>query len=303
VIPYIHYSNGTIEVLCKLVLQALRVLLSELRMEKSDWPRLVKTVEHYLNHKVQARLAGRAPVEVMCPAIRRDNPLEFVLRHEGTSEFGMLAPEQIDAIMKPIEEYLPVLHKAVSAMSDSQRALHRKYADKKARPVNFGVGDFVLCAKDVDQLEGKLYVTWRGPYRVVEAVHSHIFKVQDVVHEDKLHEAHISRMRLYNDSSLDITEELKLQKYFDDESFIIERVVMDRGSGASREVFIKWQGFSEKENSWEPVSLIERDAPGTWKEYLVSKSKKAKRKPRLDEDDDYHEEQPISKRRKPAGRR
>ena len=53
---YIHYNNGTVEVINRLVLRALRTMISELRWKKSEWHHLVPTVQHFLNHKPQRRL-------------------------------------------------------------------------------------------------------------------------------------------------------------------------------------------------------------------------------------------------------
>jgi hypothetical protein len=62
---YIHYPNGSIEVINNLILQALRAMLSELRLDKQNWMELIPIVNYYLNHKPQTRLKMRTPVEVM----------------------------------------------------------------------------------------------------------------------------------------------------------------------------------------------------------------------------------------------
>jgi hypothetical protein len=272
VIPYIHYSNGTVEVICKLVLQAVRVLLSELRWEKKDWKHLVPSIQYYLNHKVQTKLVGRAPIEVMSPAIPRDNPLDVIFKDSGAliASGTQIGEQRMTEILDEVEAYLPALHKEVKSMTDKQRRLHKKHADKVAKPVNFGIGDFVLIARDVDEIRGKLYMTWRGPYKVIEAVHDHIYRVQDIVHNDKVHEVHVSRMCFYSDGQLDVTEKLQVQKCYDDESFVIDKV-LDHRESVSRgtEVLIHWKGFSSMEDTWEPLAVVERDAPGLWKDYMV----------------------------------
>ncbi len=206
----------------------------------------------------------------MSPGIKRDNPLDVIFHKEKT----LIHPEkQIDAkkisnFMQDLEDYFPAMHKEVTSMSESQRKLHRKYHDvqNKVQIINFTTGDFVLIAKDVDVIEGKLYLTWRGPYRVHEAEHGYIFHVKDIVDESKTLLVHGSRMRLYHESLLDVTEKMKVQKSFDDESFIIEKVLEQKDN----KVLIKWKGFSEKENTWEPIEVIQKDAPALWKEFLAS---------------------------------
>jgi hypothetical protein len=64
-------------------------------------------------------------------------------------------------------------------------------------------------------------------------------------------------MKLYADSSLELTEAIKLQKSFDDESFIIEKIIDIKADHC----LIKWLGFTDAENSWEPIQVIQEDAP------------------------------------------
>ena len=53
---YVHYFNGSIEIICKQVLSLMRALVSELRWKKEDWPWLIKLIEHTINHRPQRRL-------------------------------------------------------------------------------------------------------------------------------------------------------------------------------------------------------------------------------------------------------
>ena len=74
---YAHYSNGTIEIVNRQILNLFRCLLSELRCDKANWPDLTTLVEHTLNHRPQKRLGGRAPVTVMT-GLSADNPVDTV---------------------------------------------------------------------------------------------------------------------------------------------------------------------------------------------------------------------------------
>ena len=75
VTAYAHYSNGTIEIVNRQVLNLLKCLISELRFNKASWPSLIKLVEHTLNHRPQRRLGGHAPVTIMT-GLPADNPLD-----------------------------------------------------------------------------------------------------------------------------------------------------------------------------------------------------------------------------------
>ena len=77
VTAYAHYSNGTIEIVNRNIINLLRCMISELRCDKSDWPWFVKLVEHAINHRPQRRLAGHAPVTVMT-GLPADNPIDVI---------------------------------------------------------------------------------------------------------------------------------------------------------------------------------------------------------------------------------
>src|SRR5689334_9456251 len=107
---YIHYPNGTVEVIGKLVFQAFRTMISELRWLKNDWTFLLPTIEYYLNHKPQTRLDGRAPITVMT-GIERDNPLDLIFRIDR----GLISPttklpmERVEDILSEAAEQLNAL--------------------------------------------------------------------------------------------------------------------------------------------------------------------------------------------------
>ena len=119
--PYIHYPNGTVEVINKLVLQAFRCLISELRWKKEEWPYLLPTIMHYLNHKPQARLGGRAPIAVMT-GMEADNPIEVTFRHlvttgaRTTNVFTVVDSGVVDKYISDLQDHLQVMHKDVADM-------------------------------------------------------------------------------------------------------------------------------------------------------------------------------------------
>jgi hypothetical protein len=190
--PHLHYSNGTVEVLCKLVQKALRVSLSQTRMDKSSWPTLLPQVQHFLNHKPQRRLNNRAPIEVMT-GLPRD------------SVFAYLQPtfssRTVQDHLADVEEYLPILHKEINQMTDRQRALHRRYRSKSTQPIQFQQGDFVLIARTPTKIKTKLYLTWTGPFQVLRPVSTHVFEVQDIV-TDKCFEIHVVELRSQSGCSI-----------------------------------------------------------------------------------------------------
>ena len=184
-----------------------------------------------------------------------------------------MAPDFIEKSLSELSDHLTVIHHAVEDMTEQQRERHRKLASKTRQKVNFQVGDYVLIARNVTKSNSKLYLTWKGPFHITSTRFGYVFDVADIITQET-RTVHGERMKLYADSSLDITEAIKLQKSFDDESFIIEKILDVKDD----KCLIKWLGFTDVENSWEPMHVILSDAPKlleVFQQEQVSASKRA----------------------------
>jgi len=106
----------------------------------------------------------------------------------------------------------------------------------------------------------------------VESQSGHVFTVEDIITKERS-AVHAERMKLYCDSSLNVTEQIKLQKAFDDESFIIEKILQIKND----QVLIKWKGFSDLENSWEPIETVRSDAPKLLENFLQTQEDRSQK--------------------------
>ena len=179
---YSHYSNGTIEIINREVLNLLRALISELRWDKANWPWLIKLVEHTLNHRSQKRLAGRAPITVMT-GLLANNPLDTVFFNPNpwTISPVQIDTESISAAITKLQESLHCMHKEVEAKSEEQRVLQRIFASRKRAFPNFGIGDYLLVATSDKRTVDKLSLTWHGPYRITDIHNNYIFSVENLL--------------------------------------------------------------------------------------------------------------------------
>ena len=76
--PYSPQSNGTLESMCREVLRAVRALLSEFRLKKTEWPSVIRIVQSVLNHSSRPSLGQKAPVTAFA-GLPADNPLRTLL--------------------------------------------------------------------------------------------------------------------------------------------------------------------------------------------------------------------------------
>jgi len=260
---YSHYPNGSIEVINRLFLTLIRALISELRIDKNYWPSLIKLIEHTLNHRLQKRLGWLAPVTVMT-GLKSDNPLQGIFRTPDMVEISSVAMESasIKEHVTKLQESLDSMHKDVVELSAKERKRHRDRGNIQRKQVNFGIGDFVLLGIPENQHGQKLFLKWRGPYQVKDTKQGYVFIVEDIITKvTKV--AHADRLRLYDDKLLDLSDEIKYQFSYDNGSYEVEELKQLRFSPTTHdlEFLVKWRGFSDMENSWEPCITLWNDVP------------------------------------------
>ena len=101
----------------------------------------------------------------------------------------------------------------------------------------------------------KLSPKKKGPYRVVNFVGSK-YTIQDLLTSKNI-DIHISKLSPFNfDSS---RTDPKLIAMDDAQEFFIDSVLSHRGQTnrrSSMEFLVKWQGYSDDANTWEPYSNL-----------------------------------------------
>jgi hypothetical protein len=154
------------------------------------------------------------------------------------------------------------LHKSIKNLRMSQRAKDRLYKKSGSLP-NFAIGDFVLRARVRTTKTHKLSATWIGPYRVIAALSPHLYQVQNL-RSGQEHTVHVLRLRYFSNSLLNVTQDMQdTLEHAEREGFFAIRDILDVSSTDDDEVIVlvAWEGFSDDENSWEPLPALFADAP------------------------------------------
>jgi hypothetical protein len=129
----------------------------------------------------------------------------------------------------------------------------------------FQNGDYVLIATPHSTKQHKLTATWKGPYRALKPISDYVYSCQHLITQKDL-TAHIRRIRYYSNQHIDIP--VGLLDTIQHESnahhmYHIENIVdvqQDRDTSEWK-VLIKWEGFSELENTWEDIQQIHQSHP------------------------------------------
>ena len=166
------------------------------------------------------------------------------------------------------------MHKEVAKEKDKARlkAIESHNAKTGLINPNFSVGDFVLVRRG-EKSGNKLTFRWRGPRRVVRAIHPVLYEVEDLV-SGKAEQVHASRLLLYKESTRGKEASLKLRGYAEHTEANYETIeeFLELGEDPSGVyVRIRWAGLpDERDSTWQEVGELSEDVPEMLEVFLKS---------------------------------
>ncbi|POM76542.1 Hypothetical protein PHPALM_6209 [Phytophthora palmivora] len=254
---YGPWINGSIERINRDILQLVRTMILTYKISYKDWVYMVPMIQAILYHTTMLSLENRAPVELFtelqCPTPLR----EFYLTDKaGLQEVP--ANSQIDEYLDELRGSLHSMHCDVEDRRLKQRLLNKK-RERGENLVNFTVGDFVLRSR-VDEKHGnKLQVAWTCPYLVIRG-DAHSFRIQQLVTSDEL-DVHASRLKMYADSSLDVTDELLEHVSSQGIVLAINKLNEHQWNDDIKdyEIRVSWKGHHQIEDSYEPFQSLAKE--------------------------------------------
>ena len=314
-LPYCPWSNGAVEIVNRSLRRVLRTAILEQDLQTEEWPYLLPLVMNAINGSKSVRLANNSPREVFM-GLPGFNPFRAIYNPRKSKITDIpLSSEEFELHMAELMNDLEEMHLKVS---DSKRKV-KEQAEKSFRAkhgldyediegnmipdVDFVIGDYVLVAVPNHKKLTKLDATWRGPYQVVGLVHTdlndrgdvnnRIFEVQHLVTKTKM-EAHAMRIKFYSDKQLDVrTSIAHLKNHItaqEASKFEIEDIISHKYDNdlLAFVVECKWRGFSDEENSFEPLHEVYSDVKAMVDKYL--NSLKADEKSKLKQDLKSHKD-------------
>ena len=225
-LAYCPWSNGTIEVVNRVLVRIFRSLLSELKLGIEYWSGIQEPVQSVLNHSPADKWDGftAGTVFTQIPAVQ---PISMIAHPRTQKEVSLAAviQRQKDAL-KEAQEALEGMHRIYDERNGTKRDKRRARLNKDThkQAVRFDIGDYVLIAKIHTKFISKLSVRWLGPARVVGALNEWTFEIEDL-RDESLSTHHASRLRLYHDASLNVTTALLEEIAHAAGSHLVDRIL------------------------------------------------------------------------------
>jgi Chromo (CHRromatin Organisation MOdifier) domain len=192
----------------------------------------------------------------------------FYLNHgsHGLTPLSSVVPKRsavnnVPSVSEFVGDFQSALNSAKSNISSSQQR-QKTYADQYRRKHTFQVGDSVLLAVRRNQLppgySSKLSAKYMGPFPIVAAIGNNVFKL-DLPATVNIHPVfHVSQLKPYEPSttSTGITNPGPVYADTRGEFYVVEKIVAKNRAGRSWKFLVKWKGWEDFNNSWEPLGNI-----------------------------------------------
>lgn len=241
--------------------EGLRSYVSRMQ---TDWDQHLLAIEIAHNNSVHAS-TGFTPFYLSSGQEFR-LPLTRAVEN-ASNNTNPSSAERIQKLATDIEE----------AKKNIQKAQERQttYANRKRRVVHYKVGDLVLLSTQhlalaVANQTPKLLAKYIGPFRIKREVSKVAYEL-DLPSNMKIHPVfHVSKLKKYEDGSAEFPlreAQLPVRPPPDilpdgEEAWEVEEVldvrVRNYGRSRRKEYLVKWKGYSEFENTWEPEGNLQQ---------------------------------------------
>ena len=252
-------SDGQSEREIQTLTTALRGYANEMG---DDWDEYLPALELAFNSKVQAS-TGAAPFTLVYGTEAR-LPIDCALDDAR--------PSTVPAVGQRAERMKQALNWARSKAEMAQ-AKQKRLADQHRRLLQLRDGDQVLLATDGLRLRSgthKLTARYIGPFRVCGTVNDNAVTLELPPLLGALHPTvNIARLKLYRDGRAQFPD--RPQRYTQPPavetdtngvaSYVVECAVAQRGTGAGRQLLVRWKGYGAEHDEWVRRSELVRTAP------------------------------------------
>jgi hypothetical protein len=246
--------------------QTLEAMLrAYVNIHHDNWDTLLTSAEIAYNSTVNAS-TGYTPFY-----LNSGQEINMPLSHALPSNQTESNPTSIELLQKLQENIINAKTLLVKAQ---QR--QKQYADQHRRELVFKVGDHVMLSTENLRKVGraaKLLPKFIGPFSVEKVVSQTAYTLT-LPPQMKQHPTfHVSKLKPFIDEDDTFPDRLQINnpppQQLDNgqEAWEVESIVDKRGKGNNLRYLVKWVGYDEWSNTWEPASTLRKQVPVMIKEY------------------------------------
>jgi len=271
-LAYCPWTNGSVEIVCRELLRAMRALMSEFQLPFKSWPTVVPVVQSVLNNTPLDRLNDACPLTAFTH-LPADSPL-LAIKRDSREKIDIVSVKEARARqvmnLSRVQDALEGIHRQIAekASAAREKRVNLRNARTHVRACNFDIGDFVLFGRLQRNVRRKLSLKWHGPRRVTRIISNFLFEIEDL-RSGKKSVAHGSRLKFFRNSSYNVSDECLDQLAFQDgELCVVDKFVDIRMHEGAFQVLCEWKGFDEEDPAWEDIDTMRQDVPVLLQEFL-----------------------------------
>jgi hypothetical protein len=264
-------TDGQAENSNKTVVRYLRAFATH---QVDDWDQLLPLAEFAYNSSIH-RSTKMAPFKVDL-GYTPDLPLDSVAtvatkKHSSSSLRGGEFADRLERILRVAQDRLI----EAQDIQASEANRHRQPVDPKIQvgsKVFLDVRDLPITYANVRPGSRKLIHRYLGPYEVVRFINPNAVEL-DLPNDMQIHDViNVSRLKAdrTNDERIYITPPPPVRTSRAGTSYVIEAIVghrPDEDKKGAWEYEVKWEGWDEKDNTWEEETNLARRAKAMLHEY------------------------------------
>ena len=249
-IPNVPRSHGTVERAIRDLRHLFVTMLAEAKLRRSEWAYIAPAVAFAFNNTPAAALGDYAPIDVALGITPRD-PVSAVLIND--KPVRVRAPADFP-------DHVAELHRSLDAARElaaaARKARRDREHDRAAHPLPvFAPGDWVLLP-DLTRPDN---ASWSILAQVVSKESDYIYVVRPSTPPHDELRRHIVHMRAFDDAMYRAPANLlEYAARYRDVEFPFDDFLDIRRNGRAFEVLVRWSGFPETDDSWEPLAALMR---------------------------------------------